>query len=326
MRERPNAVLGGESRASAAVVSRFRAGSRAGSAAEGRRGRERPRDLPNGRARPPRQAGPRLRVRAGGFRRPARSRFWPRRPFAAPVFRLLSSWPATSRATLGRASKGGSDGSDRDPALAHAKPVRSVHESFALERWELCHDRDLTRQSVDPLVVEPQAVERCRHRSGRLLRQSSAFASRIGGAGRRRAAPRLRAPRRRGRRGAMQRPRSPRRPRSRPDPERRHVTLVSASISTHRCIVDFGRSGASRGRRAERGARDLRLPSCPVRAPPRPHGRLRPRLEELLDEPRLVLEPRQATRGDETERDGSSMPEASSSRPPRARARTCGRG
>ena len=54
-----------------------------------------------------------------------------------------------------------SDRADRDPPLAHAKPVRErPRVGFALERRELRHDRDLTHETVDAVVVEAQPVER----------------------------------------------------------------------------------------------------------------------------------------------------------------------
>ena len=54
-----------------------------------------------------------------------------------------------------------SDRADRDAPLAHAKPVRKrPRVGFALERRELRHDRDLTHETVDAVVVEAQPVER----------------------------------------------------------------------------------------------------------------------------------------------------------------------
>ena len=77
------------------------------------------------------------------------------------MFRLLSSWPATSSATFGRASKFAPTVPIGMRRSLTRRPFGSVHESASRSSGgELSHDRDLTHETVDAVVVEAQPVER----------------------------------------------------------------------------------------------------------------------------------------------------------------------
>ena len=182
--------------------------------------RGRPRGRASGRARPRRPAGRRPRARAAARRRRARSPSAARRrPCAGrAVFRLFSSWPATSSATFGRASKfaptmpiGIRRSLTRRPfGSVHAAPSRSSGSSSAVA----CELRRERRRPARRRAAAGRAAPRRADPPPPRRRPRSRPGSRAPLA--RRARPRAAAPRRRRRPSAATRPRARRAPPARP--------------------------------------------------------------------------------------------------------------
>ena len=76
------------------------------------------------------------------------------------MFRLFSSWPATSRATFGLASKFAPTVPIGIRRSLTWSPFGSVHESISRSSGgDRRHRFDLLRERLHPLVVEPEPVE-----------------------------------------------------------------------------------------------------------------------------------------------------------------------